>query len=1208
MPIGPTPHRANQADGITKMSVVGEVHVNLTRGDFVLAFDAVVVKDLDCAILGGGPFLKYNGITIDMPNDTITIKNKETIIYTTAQNCSSVRRSNVLRSPRNQIIYPGDFLELSANVPDQIPIAIEPRSESTWIQPQISTAVSGHVRIPNLTHDIVQVQKCGHIAQIHFTSTCENLDPGNTTTPPIQSKQDIGEHSIHVSVDHANPYYNDFLALHSRYDNVFNSKIGKYNDASGRIRASINMGAIEPPPQKARLPSYDTNKMKLLQQKMDELGEIGVLAKPEDVNVKVEYVSPSFLVNKPDGSHRFVTAFNAVASYAKPVPSKSSSTDDVLCFLAAHQFIIKTDMTKQFFQLPMEKSSMKYLGVLTPFKGLRVYTRAAMGMPGSTEHLDELMCRVLGDMMEAGQVIKLADDLYLGAATIKQLLQNWEKVLRRFDENNLRLSATKTEICPVTTTILGWVWSAGAIQASPHKVSPLISTPLPKTVKGLRSWIGAYKHLAVCIPQAGSHLSPLDKMVAGKDSKAHLSWSDDNVAAFHKAQAALGNLKCITIPCPDDKLVITTDGTVKNGGIGAVLFIRRGEEMLLGGFFSARMKTHQLKWLPCEVEALAISSAVHHWSAYIRESKQQTQLLTDSRPCVQAFKKLQLGKFSHSARVSTFLSTLAQYSVSVHHISGSSNLPADYQSRSAVSCSDQMCQICQFIVDSEEVTVSSVQVADILSGKCPIPYNSPAAWKATQQDCPSLRRVYAHLTQGTRPNKKSKHIKDIKRYLKDCSIGRDGLLVVRREMPFAQTRDLTVVPRQVLPGLLSALHLKLDHPSNYQLTKVFHRYFFALDVDHLIENVSKQCDLCTSLSYLPREVEEFTTSDTLPALGTHFSCDIMRRAGQFVFVLRDSFSSYTVSRILPNERSDTVRGAIIECIAELKSPTGCILRGDGAMSCLASDKELLSHNIIIEVGRLKNRNKNPQAEKAIQELEREIKTSHPDNRPLSPASLAVITSRLNSRVRNRGLSAREIAFQRDGQTGEQLNITDKLLADDQHDHRVANHGPSAKCQSKVPIPAKRFDVSIGDLVYIKSEGDKHNSRHKYIVVAMDKDFLSVRKLIGSAFRSKLYKLRYTEIFPVPLQPDIRPPPSHASDSDSSESDMCKSDQENAPENQEDEISSVQSEDEEEDEQDNLPIVNNPAVDMQVQNYVHPQRQRRPPAYLHEYAMDLKGLP
>ena len=50
---------------------------------------------------------------------------------------------------------------------------------------------------------------------------------------------------------------------------------------------------------------------------------------------------------------------------------------------------------------------MKYLGVITPFKGLRVYTRAAMGMPGSTEHLDELMSRVMGDLMHEGKVIKL---------------------------------------------------------------------------------------------------------------------------------------------------------------------------------------------------------------------------------------------------------------------------------------------------------------------------------------------------------------------------------------------------------------------------------------------------------------------------------------------------------------------------------------------------------------------------------------------------------------------------------------------------------------------------------------------------------------------------------------------------------------------------------------------------------------------------------
>ena len=143
------------------------------------------------------------------------------------------------------------------------------------------------------------------------------------------------------------------------------------------------MGSVEPPPEKACLPSYNSDKMKFLPEKMDELGFLGVLAKP-DVGVTIEHVSPSFLVRKSDGSHRLVTAFNAIGTYAKPLPTRSTSTDVILRFLAGYSFIIKTDMTKQFFQLPMDKFStcMRYLGVLTPYKGMRVYTRAAMGMPG----------------------------------------------------------------------------------------------------------------------------------------------------------------------------------------------------------------------------------------------------------------------------------------------------------------------------------------------------------------------------------------------------------------------------------------------------------------------------------------------------------------------------------------------------------------------------------------------------------------------------------------------------------------------------------------------------------------------------------------------------------------------------------------------------------------------------------------------------------
>ena len=55
---------------------------------------------------------------------------------------------------------------------------------------------------------------------------------------------------------------------------------------------------------------------------------------------------------------------------------------------------------------------MKYCRVATPYHGIRVYTRCAMGMPGSETALEELMFRVLGNCIQDGIVDKLADDLY----------------------------------------------------------------------------------------------------------------------------------------------------------------------------------------------------------------------------------------------------------------------------------------------------------------------------------------------------------------------------------------------------------------------------------------------------------------------------------------------------------------------------------------------------------------------------------------------------------------------------------------------------------------------------------------------------------------------------------------------------------------------------------------------------------------------------
>ena len=88
-----------------------------------------------------------------------------------------------------------------------------------------------------------------------------------------------------------------------------------------------------------------------------------------------------------------------------------------------------------------------------------------MGMPGSETALEELMCRVLGHLLEEGVVANISDDLYCGGNTPHELLQNWKKVLQALHKCDIRLSALKTVINPQSITILGWIWNSGSIKS-----------------------------------------------------------------------------------------------------------------------------------------------------------------------------------------------------------------------------------------------------------------------------------------------------------------------------------------------------------------------------------------------------------------------------------------------------------------------------------------------------------------------------------------------------------------------------------------------------------------------------------------------------------------------------------------------------------------------------------------------------------------------
>ncbi len=992
--------------------------------------------------------------------------------------------------------------------------------KTCWPPVQIVKVIDNEIRIVNNTSNPIHIPKNEQLCQIRSTHIVSNNKVSGPSAPkPLKtsgsnvfSNEIIIDPSKHLSSE----WHRAFKDLHQQYDSVFEPIIGRYNGFAGKLKARISFGSAVPPPRKLHAPSYSRDNLQILQDKFDELESQNVFGRPEDYGVTVEHVSPSFLVKKPSPGFRLVTAFTSLGEFTKTLPTIMPTVEVMFRTISEWKFLIKTDLKDAFYQIPLAKESMRWCGTVTPFRGLRIYLVASQGLPGSSEWLEELLCLLFGEKVQEGWVAKVADDLYVGAMTIEDLFKNWSEVLDILLKNGLKLKGPKTVIAPVHTQLLGWDWNNGTITASSHKLLPLTKCEPPTTVTNMRSFIGSYKFFNRVIRGCALHLDPLEKFITGKSKNEKLIWTDNSLSDFNAAQKALSTASVITLPKRSDQLIIVHDGS--HVGIGSVLYLNRNDVLKLGGYFSAKLKAHQVRWLPCEVEALSIGVSVTHFGPFIRESVNRTQILTDNRPCVQAWSKMRKGEFSTSARVATFMSSLSEFNLEVQHISGAYNLPSDFLSRNPLSCISKDCQLCKFIEESENCVVRSVSVQDVLSGHHAVPFSNRTAWKNLQMECPDLRRVHAHLVNGTRPSAKKTKVNLVKRFLRNVTVAKDGLLIVKQSQPFLPDSDLIVIPIHLLLGLLTSLHIILNHPTAHQITNVFNRCYFSLNTSDAVSKVTKSCSQCLSLETMPKELFPQTSSVPTTTPLSEYAADCMHRCRQIIFVIRDTFSSFTIAQLISDEKHGTLRSALVVSVSSIRPNPQTLVNvrvdNNTGFVKLKGDKDLAAHKINVTLGRIHNKNKIPTVDKAIRELSSEILRLYPEGGAISDSQLAVAVNQLNSRIRNRGLSAWEILNQRNQFTGEQFDINDLKLSEEQNQIRAANQLYSAKHKAGGKGVARSASVAKGSLIYIKSEGDKHTVRSRYIVVDVFDDSCTVQKLAKSNLRSKKYQLKLSEVYLV----------------------------------------------------------------------------------------------
>ena len=318
--IHPNSQMSKLGDGVTKLKGVGEIHETFFRNNWSVKYSAIVVKDLTSPFIGGLTFQKDNGIQQDIVRNVISIHDKQVTVQSTdpisllstAPLVSSHHKVKP-KSPQTQsslsfkssVLLPGQDVHLTVELEDGVEICVEPGAQSnkSWPESQYQTVKNGKITLRNSTTEPIFLGKEVKNCQIRDTEVPKNQDSNYYVFKPDKDEQPSSMESI-SKIDLKNVVsetaLQKVLKTHDDFQDVFDQDLTQgYNGFFGKHECKLNWATSERPlANKVNVPSYNHELKYLQQELMDELTRQGVLLIPQDHDINVQSVCPSFIQRK----------------------------------------------------------------------------------------------------------------------------------------------------------------------------------------------------------------------------------------------------------------------------------------------------------------------------------------------------------------------------------------------------------------------------------------------------------------------------------------------------------------------------------------------------------------------------------------------------------------------------------------------------------------------------------------------------------------------------------------------------------------------------------------------------------------------------------------------------------------------------------------------------------------------------------------------
>lgn len=397
---------------------------------------------------------------------------------------------------------------------------------------------------------------------------------------------------------------------------------------------------------------------------VEKMIEMGVVTRAEPNS---DFAFPLVALRKPDGSLRNcvdMRKLNQVTVIdSEPIPDQH----EIFAQLAKDIYFTKIDLSKGYWQVPMDPESKKYVTFATN-NGLYRFEVMAFGLVNSAATFS----RIMRDMLKGLRgVHNYIDDILIHSTTWDMHMQTFTEVLRRLKSASLTARPSKCYVGYKEIEFLGHVIGQGQVKPKPDKVHDVKQAGRPKTKKQLRSFLGLVGYYRKFIPDFAAIACPLTNATK-KGTPNKIVWGESEIRAFQTLKNKLMSAPILHLPNLESEFILRSDASEE--GIGAVLLQEEDGELFPVAYASKKLNKAQRAYSVIEKECLALVWAIQKFETYLYGREFVIQ--TDHQPlaCIKR-------KNIANGRILRWALALQPFKYRIEVIKGKDNIGADYMSR-----------------------------------------------------------------------------------------------------------------------------------------------------------------------------------------------------------------------------------------------------------------------------------------------------------------------------------------------------------------------------------------------------------------------------------------------------------------------------------------------------------------------------------------------